>query len=262
MAQRLVRAKQQDRRCRHPVPAAGGRRAGRADGRGPARGVPGLQRGVRGERGTDDAPLARATCATRRCGWRRCCAGCCRTTPRSLGLAALLVLHDARRAARTDDAGRLEPARRAGPHAVGPRRGSREGVAMVERALRPARSGRTRSRRRSPRCTRRHPPTRRRTGRRSWRCTACSSRRCRGRWSRLNRAVALSRWWTGRRPGWTVVDAIVAGGELADHHRLHAVRAHLLEQAGRAAGSHGRVRPRGCAHHQRAGARLPAHAAA
>jgi len=49
---------------------------------------------------------------------------------------------------------------------------------------------------------------------------------------RLNRAVALT-MVEGPQAGLAAVDEIVAAGELADHHRLHAVRAHLLEDAGR-----------------------------
>ena len=42
--------------------------------------------------------------------------------PEAVGLLALLLLQDSRRVARVDDGGRSRPARRAGPHALGPRR--------------------------------------------------------------------------------------------------------------------------------------------
>lgn len=47
----------------------------------------------------------------------------------------------------------------------------------------------------------------------------------------LNRAVALA-MVHGPTAGLTALDAVAAGGRLAGHHRLDAVRAHLLERAG------------------------------
>ena len=92
--------------------------------------------------------------------------------PEALGLLALMLLHDARRTARVDDAGDLVPARGPGPHALGRTRRSPRASAVLDAALRrgPARpvSGAGRDRRvprdradagddrlgtRSPRCT-------------------------------------------------------------------------------------------------------------
>lgn len=42
-------------------------------------------------------------------------------------------------------------------------------------------------------------------------------------------AVAMSR---GPRAGLGLLDPLAADGRIADDHRLHAVRAHLLEMAG------------------------------
>jgi predicted RNA polymerase sigma factor len=47
----------------------------------------------------------------------------------------------------------------------------------------------------------------------------------------LNRAVAVA-MVDGPAAGLAAVDDLVEGGALADHHRVAAVRAHLLELAG------------------------------
>jgi predicted RNA polymerase sigma factor len=52
----------------------------------------------------------------------------------------------------------------------------------------------------------------------------------------LNRAVALS-MVRGPRVGLALLEALEADGRLAGHHRLDAVRAHLLEMAGDLAGA-------------------------
>ena len=72
----------------------------------------------------------------------------------------------------------------------------------------------------------------------------------------LNRAVAAA-MVHGPAAGLDLLDGL--GEHLGDHHRLHSVRAHLLEQAGeRRRGDH-RVPGRGRAHRQRARAKLPDH---
>lgn len=48
----------------------------------------------------------------------------------------------------------------------------------------------------------------------------------------LNKAVAVA-MVRGARAGLEIVDGLKADGRMARHHRLHAVRAHLLERAGR-----------------------------
>ena len=85
--------------------------------------------------------------------------------PEVLGLLALMLLVDARRAARTTADGDARPARRPGPHAAGtaswsPR--ARRSSAAACAATSPAP---TRSRRRSTPCTATRPPPRRPTGR-------------------------------------------------------------------------------------------------
>jgi predicted RNA polymerase sigma factor len=47
----------------------------------------------------------------------------------------------------------------------------------------------------------------------------------------LNRAVALAET-DGPRAGLELLQELAADGRIAEHHRLHAVRAHLLEKAG------------------------------
>ncbi len=76
-----------------------------------------------------------------------------------------------------------------------------------------------------------------------------------------NPMVALTtpsprRWCTGRRPGSSVLEALDADGRLAGHHRLDAVRAHLLELAGRP-GRDRALSERRRPHHQHPGAELP-----
>jgi hypothetical protein len=60
--------------------------------------------------------------------------------PESLGLLALMLLHDARREARTDDERPARAARVPGPGALGPRR-DRRGQALLDRAMRHGRPG-------------------------------------------------------------------------------------------------------------------------
>jgi len=47
----------------------------------------------------------------------------------------------------------------------------------------------------------------------------------------LNRAVAVA-MVDGLRPALTLIDALVAAGDLDDYHLLHAARADLLRRAG------------------------------
>ena len=117
------------------------------------------------------------------------------------GLLALLLVHEARRATRTDPEGAAAATRRAGPLGVGPR-ADRRG----RRAARRDAAGRSagalhRCRRRSRRCTRRRRASRRPTGRRSWRSTTSCCGSGPRRWSRST-APWRWRWSTGRRRRW------------------------------------------------------------
>ena len=75
---------------------------------------------------------------------------------------------------------------------------------------------------------------------------------------RLNRAVAMA-MVEGPDAGLELVDELAASGPLACSHRVHAVRAHLLEQKGRRGGGTGGVRRRGRRDRQPARAGLPHH---
>ena len=114
------------------------------------------------------------------------------------GLLALMLLTDARRAARTGPDGDAGPARRAGPRASGTAAAIDEGVALITDALAaraarpvPAAGGDRRGPRRG--AARARTPT----GRRSSRCTSCSSASRPTRWSR---STARSRVAMVERP--------------------------------------------------------------
>jgi RNA polymerase sigma-70 factor (ECF subfamily) len=147
------------------------------------------------------------------------------------GLAALLLLHDARRATRTDAAGRLVPLADQ-DRADWDRERIRLGVRLVEHALLTGPVGPYQIEA-SIAALHAEAPTYETT---DWpqivALYGLLEQAVPGPMVRLNRAVALS-MVEGPDAGLAVVDAIVDSGELGDHHRLYAVRAHLLEDAGR-----------------------------
>ena len=147
--------------------------------------------------------------------------------PEALGSLALMLLHDARRPARLRSRRLPRAPGGPGPVALGPPRRSRK--------ARPSWSGRwrwvvpvpTRSRPRSRRCTTRRPRRRRRTGARSWACTACFARLAPSPIVDLNRAVALSMVAGSRgRPGGDGAAGLDVA--LATYRFYHAARADLL----------------------------------
>ena len=201
------------------------------------------------------------TCAARRSGWPGCSPTLMPDEPEARGLLALMLLHDARRAARVDDAGELVPLEEqdrtrwdATPIA--------EGVAAARRGAAP-RAGRARTSCRPPsrpaRRRRRRPPTP--TGRRSPRCTAELARLAPTPVVELNRAVAVAMadgpaagLRAGRRAG--------APRRARGYHLLPATRADLLRRLGRrdeAAAAYREALEPG---HHRAGAPLPGPTAA
>ena len=118
--------------------------------RGAGRALPDLQRGLRGHRAATRSSAA--SCATRRSGSRACSRDAdAATSPRSLGLLALMLLHHSRRDARVGRRRRARAARGPGPLPLGPRRDRRgRGAASSGRARgRPARTGAGRDRRRA-----------------------------------------------------------------------------------------------------------------
>ena len=180
---------------------------------------------------TDDAPLVRVDLCEEALRLSALLRRLLPDDAEVLGLAALLVLHDARRATRTDDAGRLVPLAEQ-DRTRWDRERIRLGVAMVERALRTGPVGPYQIEA-SIAALHAEAPTYVTT---DWpqivALYGLLEQALPGPMVRLNRAVALT-MVEGPQAGLAAVDEIVAAGELADHHRLHAVRAHLLEDAGR-----------------------------
>jgi RNA polymerase sigma-70 factor (ECF subfamily) len=148
-----------------------------------------------------------------------------------LGLRALLLLHDARRAARVDSAGRLVPLEEQ-DRAQWASAQIERGTKLVERALALGPVG----------------PYQLQAAIAALHAEADSSQDT--DWAQivelydllahlapgplvaLNRGVALA-MRDGPAAGLRVLDALAASGELARHHRLPAARAQLLERAGR-----------------------------
>ena len=100
MAQAAGAGQAQDPQRRHPLPGAARAPAARAHRRRAGRALPAVQRGLRRHRGR--RPRARTTCAPRRSAWPALLAALMPDEPEALGLLALMLLHDARRAARVD----------------------------------------------------------------------------------------------------------------------------------------------------------------
>ena len=148
-----------------------------------------------------------------------------------VGLRALLLLHDARRAARVDSAGRLVPLEDQDRAQWGSAQIAL-GAALVERALRIGPIG----------------PYQLQAAIAALHAEAESAQAT--DWAQivqlydllahvapgplvtLNRAVALA-MRDGPAAGLAVLDRLAASGELAGHHRLPSTRAQLLERAGR-----------------------------
>ena len=184
-----------------------------------------------------------ATSGPRRCTAReltgeaiRLTRGCTRLLPDDgevAGLLALMLLTDARRAAADRPDGDAGPARRAGPQPLGPRPDRRGRRAHHRRAaarspLGPYQLQAAIAAVHDEAATRRGH----RLARRSSRSTSCSSGSRRTRWSRST-GPSRSRWCDGPRGrARRARPARRATTGIAGHHRLAAVRAHLLELAG------------------------------
>ena len=150
-----------------------------------------------------------------------------------LGLLALMLLNDSRRAARTDAAGDLVTLEEQ-DRSLWNRPQIGEGAALVERALRMRRAGpyqlqaaiaALHAEPESPQAT-------------DWPQVAVLygelARVQPGPVVELNRAAAVG-MAAGPQVGLCLIDAIEAGGELERYHLLHASRADLLRRAGRPA---------------------------
>ena len=158
-----------------------------------------------------------------------------------MGLLALMLLHESRRAARTSRRRETRPARRPGPLAVEPRADRRGRARWSSARSRRGGSARTRSRRRSPRCT---PKRRRRGAPTGGRSSALYDVLLRADPSpvvELNRAVAVA-MRDGPAAGLALIDGILARGELADYHLAHSARADLCRRLGRSGRGTGVVR--------------------
>jgi len=151
--------------------------------------------------------------------------------PEALGLLALMLLHDARRAARVDDAGNLviledQNRRLWDATAIA------EGTALLDSALRRARPGPYQTQAAIAACHAAaiHP------GDTDWKQIAALYahlvRLIPSPVVELNRAVAVG-MAEGPRAGLKLVEALIASGELSGYHLLHAVRADLLRRLGR-----------------------------
>jgi RNA polymerase sigma-70 factor, ECF subfamily len=149
------------------------------------------------------------------------------------GLYALLVLHDARRAARTDRDGHLVPLAEQ-DRTLWDNRRIREGVGLVEQALRTGPVGPYQIEA-SIAALHAEAPTYETT---DWpqivALYGLLEQAVPGATVRLNRAVAVA-MLDGPAAGLAEVDAIEHAGELAGHHRVPAVQAHLLAELGRTA---------------------------
>ena len=155
--------------------------------------------------------------------------------PEAIGLLALMLLHESRRAARSLADGRADPARGPGPLAVEPRSRSPRGGAGA--------SGRSRRARFGPYTLQaaiaavhaeRADAAATDWARDRRRCTTCCCRADPSPVVELNRAVAVA-MRDGPRGRPALIDAILARGDLADYHLAHAARADLCRRLGRTA---------------------------
>jgi RNA polymerase sigma factor (sigma-70 family) len=155
------------------------------------------------------------------------------TDPEATGLLALMLLTDARRPARTRPGGELVPLAEQ-DRARWDRRLITEGLTLLTSALRQGRSGEYQVQA-AIAALHDQAPSHART---DWaQILALYDRleRLAGNpMVTLNRAVALA-MVHGPGAGLALLDGL--GDRLGDHHRLHSVRAHLLEQAGDADGA-------------------------
>ena len=171
------------------------------------------------------------------------------------GLLALMLLTDARRPARTGPDGELIPMAeqdRAAWNADYDRRGRR---AARRRAAAAARPGRTSCRRRSRRVHDEAPSADETDWPQIVALYELLLRLSDNPMVALNHAVAVA-MVHGPRPGWRCSTSS-ADDRIADDHRLHAVRAHLLETGRRPAGARDVLSRRPRTRDQPAAAALP-----
>ena len=231
MAKRLVRAKRKIARRAHPVPGAAGRTSC-PTGCAACCSVVYLifNEGYAAAAGRRAGP--RASCATRRSGSAGCSRELMPDEPEVHGLLALMLLQDARRAARTERRP-LRPAGRAGPRPGGTGPRSAEGLAALAArcARRPGAVPAAGRDRRAPEAAERTRPT---------------GTRVADLYARAgpDRAVAGGRGATGPprsafahgpERGLALLEPLLADPALARYQPLHAAHAELLRRAGRPA---------------------------
>jgi RNA polymerase sigma-70 factor (ECF subfamily) len=157
--------------------------------------------------------------------------------PEALGLLALMLLHDARRTARVDDAGDLVPLE-AQDRSRWDRAAIEEGVGVLDAALRRTRPGPYQVQAAIAAC---HATTETADATDWSEIAALYGELARMNPSpvvELNRAVAVAMAF-GPQEGLEIVDALRDDGSLASYHLLPSVRGDLLARLGRAAEARG-----------------------
>jgi RNA polymerase sigma-70 factor (ECF subfamily) len=151
--------------------------------------------------------------------------------PEALGLLALMMLHDARRAGRTDAVGDLVPLEEQ-DRSRWDRARIEEGMAVLDRALRRSQPGPYQVQAAIAAC---HTAARD-AGDTDWQEIAALygelGRMTHSPVVELNRAVAVA-MADGPEAGLALVDALDASGALSGYHYLHATRADLLRRLDR-----------------------------
>jgi len=147
------------------------------------------------------------------------------------GLLALMLLHDARAAARTDDAGDLVPLEDQ-DRSLWDRARVAEGVTVLERALARHRPGPYQVQAAVAACHAEAPGPQDTDWKQIALLYAELARMAPGPVVELNRAVAVA-MDEGPARGLELVDALAASGELTGYHLLPATRADLLRRLGR-----------------------------
>ncbi|MCL2551981.1 MAG: sigma-70 family RNA polymerase sigma factor [Actinomycetia bacterium] len=150
--------------------------------------------------------------------------------PEAAGLLALMLLHDARAAARTDEAGDLVPLEEQ-DRALWDRARIAEGVTVLDRALALRRPGPYQVQAAIAACHADAPSPRETDWKQIALLYAELARMAPGPVVELNRAVAVA-MDEGPARGLELVEALAAAGELTGYHLLPATRADLLRRLG------------------------------